>query len=334
LLTVNILLNYRDKLDDTIRLFMYIAVLHAAYGLMAFIAFQGGINIGGISSAHYGSLGLPSTSGFFQEANLFGAYISLAAVLFMTHIVSNQDTRVINKKVLIAGLILLLTITAASMTRSVWVGMLVVLCILPFYSRPHRNVVNPKALVVIAVLVVSLGLVVMPLLNIAFSVSSGKENALYARVGELVDFSSGSGAGRLDIQEVAIDRWDENPYIGHGVLSLEGEEGKLVRGWLYSSLFQSIYDQGLTGLSMMILIHVIPIFYALTAARKSSSPLRSASLYGLALGAAVIAIASQASSFFWLGFPWIFLGILVALSRATLDGESSPSNGRAFWTHG
>lgn len=332
-LVVNIMLNYRDKLDASIKVFLYIAIAHGLYALVAFVSFQAGINIGGISSAHYGSLGLPSTTGFFQEANLFAAFIALAAILFLVHLVTSFETRLIKRNQLIFGAILLLTISASSMTRSVWVGLLIVLMVLPFYSRPFQNVINPKALAILGVIAVSLGLFVLPILNYAFSETSGKQDALYARMAELVDFSSGSGAGRLDVQDIALERWNENPFIGHGVLSYEGKHGTYDRGWFYSSIIQSLFDEGLTGAVIMLLIHLIPMVYALYAARKSSSAIRRATLVGLALGTMVLLVASQASSFFWLGFPWIYLAILVAISKATIEEERLSTKRSLVWSN-
>lgn len=333
-MVVNILLNFRDKLDDTIKAFLLIAIAHSIYAIVAFVSFQVGVNIGGISSAHYGSLGLPSTSGFFQEANLFAAGIVLAVVLFSVHIVSYTDTKLFRNSLMAFGLIVTITVVATSMTRSVWVGLVIVLIILPFYSRPRRNIINPKALGIICAFAVTLGLVILPALNYAFSTTSGDENALYTRMSELVDFSSGSGAGRLDVQDIAFERWDEKPIIGHGILSLEGREGSYGRGWFYSSFVQSLFDTGLAGALLIILIHVIPIIYALYAARMTRSPLRRVTLVGLALGALVMAVASQASSFFWLGFPWIFLAILIAIAKSTIEDERGKMGNLTSWRSG
>lgn len=327
-LTVNIMLNYRDRLDDTVKAFIVFAILHAGYAIVAFVAFQAGITLGGISTAHYRTLSFPSTSGFFQEANLYAAFVATAVVLVAAHLVSNEETGIMKRRTLVIGLLMLLTVTATSMTRSVWVGLLIILLILPFYSRPRRNVINPKAVGIIISLVVGLGLLVLPALNYAFSAASGKPDALYQRMSELVDFSSGSGAGRLDIQDIALERWDERPFIGHGVLSLEGREGSFGRGWLYSSFIQSLFDTGIIGAAMIILIHLIPIIYAFMAARRTSDSSRKATLMGLSFGALVMLIASQASSFLWLGFPWVYLGMLMAISKATLDDSGHQPRSR------
>jgi O-antigen ligase len=90
-------------------------------------------------------------------------------------------------------------------------------------------------------------------------------------------------------------------------------------------MVQSLHDTGIIGLFFMLLIHVIPVIYALYAYGKTDSGIRRASLAGMALGAVVMFIASQASSFFWLGFPWLYLGILVAMSKDTIETAKNDS---------
>jgi hypothetical protein len=45
-------------------------------------------------------------------------------------------------------------------------------------------------------------------------------------------------------------------------------------------------------------------------------------------------VASQASSFFWLACPSIYLGILVALSKATLSEADEEQNGSRVAVNG
>lgn len=320
--TVNVLLNNRTKLETTVKIMMALAVAHMAYALVAFVSFLAGVDIGGISSAHLLSLGYPSTSGLFQEANLLGAYAASMAVLFAVHLVTPGDERFVRPKFLAIGLILLLVVILTSMTRSSWIGMLVTISALIFYSRPRWNVINPKGVAFIGFLLVAL-LAFFPVINYVFSEASGKEDALLSRVQDIVNFESGSGGGRVQTQELALERWRERPVLGNGVLTLpqseEGVLGEEAQGWIYSTLLQNLHDTGLVGAFFTLWIHIVPIAYALWASRVADDPVRKASLVGLGLGALVMAISSQASSFFWLGFPWVYLGILVALSKDTLE---------------
>lgn len=315
--TANVLLDNRDKIDRTILLMMVIAGLHALYSLFALAAFMGGINLRGISSTHLETLSIPSTAGFFPEANTLGAFATMMLALFLTHLVTRGGTGIMKTSYLVAGVVLLFGISLTSLTRSAWVGMLLILAVMPFYSRPKGNAFNPRAIGVIAVILISVGLIVFPAVNQVFSAASGQSNALINRFENIVNTDSGSFEGRVLRQEIAYEQWKEKPIIGYGVLSMR--VGKLsTRGWLFSTMLQSLHDTGLVGGFFMLWFHLAPVIYALWAATKTSDKMRRASLVGLCLGAIAMAISSQLSSFVWLGFPWIFMGILVATAKDTL----------------
>ncbi len=327
--TVNVLLNNRSRFDFTVKVMMFFASLHALYAIVAFVAHFAGLNIGGISLSHLVTLSFPSTSGFFQEANLLAAYTGVMLMLFIVHLVTYGKERIAGSRYLWLGFILLFIVLLTSMTRAAWLGVLLVMIALPFYSRPAHNIINPKALafLVVALMVFA---IVFPIVNFVFSEASGTSDALLVRMQNLLNFETGSARSRSDVQDAAIEEWRNNPYLGYGVLSI-GEKGNVNRGWLFSSGIQSLHDMGLVGLFFMAWIHIIPIIYGFMASARARDNMRRASLFGMSLGAIVMAVASQASSFFWLGFPWIYLGILVALSKATMDeAKEAQTEGRAI----
>jgi O-antigen ligase len=330
--TVYVLLEHRSRLDLTVKLMMLMAAIHALYSLTAFISHFLGINIGGISFSHLITLKLPSTSGLFQEANLLGAYVAIMLILFTTHLVTYGKEKIASERFLWLGLILLFIATMTSLTRAAWVGVIIVMVYLPFYSRPVRNVINPRSIAFILAMLMIFA-VSFPLVNYVFSESSGTNNAFLGRVQNLLNFQSSSAAGRTDVQTQGIEEWRSHPFLGNGLLSI-GEKNFSNRGWLFSSMIQSLHDTGLVGAFLMLWIHVVPIVYAFRAAGKARSSIRKANLYGMALGAIVMIVASQASSFFWLGFPWIYLGILVALSKATLSEADEEQNGSRVAVNG
>lgn len=325
-LTVNILLERRDKIDTVVRFMMIVAVLHAAYAMTSLATNTFGLNIGGISYSHLSTLSIPSTAGFFPEANLLGAFATIMLALFLTHLTAQRGTGIMKNRYLTLGVLLLFGISLTSLTRSAWVGLIVILIALPFYAKPKRNVINPRALTIILAVVLVTALVVFPIINYLFSAASGKSNALLDRFDNIINFESTSFEGRAAIQDVAIEQWRAKPILGYGVLSMP-VGARSNRGWLFSTVIQSLHDTGLVGGFFMLWIHVAPIAYGLYASRKTRDRIRRASLIGLSLGALALFISSQLSSFIWLGFPWVFMGILVAAAKDTIDAARSAERG-------
>lgn len=323
--TVNVLLDNRKKIDVTMKIVMAVASLHALYALVALASYSGGLNIGGISRSHVVTLSNPSTSGFFQEANLLGAFTSIMFAVYVTHLVTQKGSGIMKQRYLLAGALLLLAAALTTMTRAAWIGIIVVIPFLLFYSRPKWNVINPRAITLILVVFVGVGLIVFPVVNYVFSATSGQTNILLDRVVNIVDTESTSFTGRADIQELGWERWQKSPVIGNGVLSLRA--GKITeQGWLFSTVLQGLHDTGVVGVFFVLWIHIVPVIYCLRAARRTNDRTRRASLMALSLGAVVMTIASQVSSLFWLGFPWVYLGIMVAMAKDTLDKAGKKEN--------
>ncbi|MHB1403793.1 MAG: O-antigen ligase family protein [Thermoleophilia bacterium] len=319
-LTVNVLLEHRSKINTIVKIMMVIAILHALYAIASLAAYMAGFNIGGISYSHLSTMSIPSTAGFFPEANLLGAFATIMLALFFTHLVTQKGSGILKNRYLVLGVVLLFGISLTSLTRSAWIGLLAIIVVLPFYAKPKFNVVNPRALLVITVIVLGITLIVFPVVNYVFSAASGTSNALLNRFDNILNFNSTSFEGRTAIQQVAIDQWRLKPVLGYGVLSLPvGEHSN--RGWLFSTMIQSLHDTGLVGAFFMLWIHIVPIGYGLWASTKARDQIRRATLVGLSLGALALFISSQLSSFIWLGFPWVFLGILVAAAKDTIDSS-------------
>lgn len=316
--TVNVLLNNRSKIDSVVKLLMAVAALHAFYALIALGSFLGGVFIGGVSKAHVIVSGYPSTMGLLFEPNLFGAFVAAMTMVFAAHLVTQGKQKIMKNRFLVMGFAVLFVATITSMTRGAWIGIIVAMPALIFCAKPRWNVINPRG-VTLLLEIIALFIIIVPFANYALS-SQGKTDALIGRMDDIVNLESGTATGRLETGRLAIDEWKDHPIIGRGVMSLRVGER---RGWLYSTFSQSLHDTGLVGLGLTLWIHLAPVFYALWASTKTRNNIRKASLIGLALGAVVMAVASQSSSFFWLGFPWIYLGVLVAMAKITIDEDKA-----------
>jgi len=319
--TANALLDNKEKIDTAIKFVMIVAFVHVVYAQLALGSFLAGVDIGGMAPSGLLS-NWPLTRGFLQESDLMGAYAGIMMIMFATHLLNQNKQKIFNQRFLIAGLMLLLFTAVTSFARAAWLGLGAGIVLMIFYARPRRNVINTKTVAFMAIILVLSVAVVYPVVNFAFSKYSGQENILLKRVQDVVNFESGSGEGRVRIQQLALERWREQPFLGYGVLALTYEDAASVGSaspWLYSTVISSMHDTGIVGLTFMLWIHIVPIVYTIKAAGKVRNTPRYASLMGFVLGDVVLVIASQASSFFWLGFPWIYLGVMVAAAKITMD---------------
>lgn len=326
--TVNALLDNKERIDKAVKFLMVVAVVHVVYAQLALGSFLGGVDIGGIASAGLASK-WPLTRGFLQESDLMGAYAGIMMIMFAAHLLNQNKEKIFGQKFLVAGLVLLLFTTVTSFARAPWLGLGAGILLLIFYARPKRNVINPKTIAFIAIIIIVSVAFVYPVVNYAFSEYSGQENILLQRVQDIVNFESGSGGGRVRIQQLAIERWQDKPFLGYGVLALTYDDAATVGSaspWLYSTVISSMHDTGIVGLTFMLWIHIVPIVYTIKAAGKVRNTTRYASLMGFVIGDVVLVIASQASSFFWLGFPWIYLGVMVATAMITMEESRDSSS--------
>jgi hypothetical protein len=57
---------------------------------------------------------------------------------------------------------------------------------------------------------------------------------------------------------------------------------------------------------------------------KTRDPFYRAALAGFSVALLALIIASQASSFIWLGFPWLFSGLAVVIAKIAPGVDKAP----------
>lgn len=320
-LTVNVLLEYPDKIRQVIKWFLIITVAHTIWSLIAIATFKTGIYTGGISPGNYASLGLPAIRGLLQESDLMGVVAGVALLMLFSHFISYQDTGLAKKKTLVLAMVPTLCAVVLAMARAAWIGFMVAMFFIVFSLRPKRNVFNPKALALIFAIIVIFALVIFPLVNSITASFSGSEDTFIDRMKALVDFGSGSAVGRVRVQKQALEEWQSSPWLGRGLFSIRGKD--LPSGhWLYSTLIQALHDSGIIGLILMLWIHIGIIVVCFRSYGMTEDYFYRATLLGFGLGAILIVIASQASSFFWVGYPWLFMGMAMTVAIIAQEGKT------------
>ena len=174
--------------------------------------------------------------------------------------------------------------------------------------------VQTCALPISVTMILILLLVAIPFTN---AISS---DTVSNRISNIFDFSGGSGEGRVIVQKEAIERWHNGVLLGNGTLSLPAVPP--AGSWIYSSVLQALHDTGLFGVFFLLWYQLGVIFIIFKGYKRSRDPFFKAALAGFATASIALMIASQASSFLWLGFPWIFSGLAVSAALTTANNET------------
>lgn len=322
ILTVNVLEQDIRFLKSTPLLLVIIGIGQALYGLLAVVSHSAGIDIKGVTVTAAG-VGV-AVAGGFEEANPMGAFLALIALFLLAHISVKSEWQQ-RGALIYFGFTIVMMALLLTYTRSAWISFALGSIIMIIALRPERNIFNTRSLALLVGLVIIFVAVGVPLGNYITASTGGAKGGLTDRLSNIVNYAEGSGEGRAEIQAVAISRWKENPLLGKGTFSMPqtGSGRTALGGFLYSSVIQSLHDSGLVGAIFIIWIYIGGIVIGIKGFKKSTTRFWKATLAGGTIGWIAIIITSQASSFVWLSFSWIYLGMLVSWSCRISDLESS-----------
>ena len=131
--------------------------------------------------------------------------------------------------------------------------------------------------------------------------------------------STSSFTGRLAVAKQAIKGWRARPIFGNGTNSYLYIYGAATGGWIGNVELHALFDTGIVGFLLL--------FIALIAAgRPAIGALRSAAvawepshyvLFGLLAAVVALIVTYQFTDGTWLGYTWVFFGMLVAAGRLT-----------------
>lgn len=309
LITVNILSENPRLLRKTPFLLLLLGLGQAIYSVIAIGFYASGMKLAGAYRAAAG-IGV-TASGGFQEANLLGAFEAAIALLLLAHL--TLQTRWHKGIRLSLALGLVLAVLTMTFTRAAWMGFALAAFCMVVVLRPPRNILNARSLAILVALGAVFFLIIVPVGNTISGSTGGSGTGISDRLDKLLNFSEGSGLGRVEAQSSAIERWKKNPVLGTGTFSLPPEEaGQSKSGWIYSSIIQSLHDTGIVGAAMLLWIYIGALVAGARGYMKCHSRFWRANFAGVTLGWLALIITSQASSFLWLSFPWIYLGILMS----------------------
>ncbi|MGH2515132.1 MAG: O-antigen ligase family protein, partial [Ktedonobacterales bacterium] len=262
------------------------AAVEAAFGLaaLAISAVSGSPDTFGVQVdpiTHY-----IEPYGTMYEANFFGHYLAAIAVLVLGLCVVRRVARGSRRTVVLALLpVLLLTLagTAASLTRAAWlalaVGAVVALWLASqggVHARASESPSRASSLRAVALAVVGAAALVVVF-------SGSLPGAVGDRLNSLLDFQSGSGAGRALTVSLVLNDWKRNPLLGLGNASFNIlVPGQTLGGtpWIFSMGLAILHDSGVIGMALFVWFLYAVFRQALRTLRISSSPAFQAAAVG------------------------------------------------------
>lgn len=285
------------QLAPALRALWVVTVGEAALGLALAGMYVVHLSTFGIQ---FDPFGLPMVFGTQWEANIFGSYLLGNFFLLLADYFAHHRSRWY-----LAGLMLIVAGIGVSMTRTVWLalilGALLFGLLLARARHAHFNILPIFA----AVSLLALGGLIL-----------GSATPLAGRLADLINLQSSSASGRIIWFEAALSDWVHHPLLGSGTGSFNyGAVPGAPHPWLPNLFLLTLHDTGLIGLAILILLLASFYRYVLPTLRTSGPAATLAA--GAVTGVSVLVLAFQTTSGFWFAYPWILVGLGVAIARQT-----------------
>lgn len=289
-----------------------VGVVASAFGIFAWLVFPLGINLG-VQMYSLGTFETFSAYGTLFDSNTLGMFAMATALLLMTLLLDAQFARW--RIALGAGVGVTLLAVALSLTRTAWVGLGVGLFLIFVFSPRRRS-----ALVLGGA---ALGCVLGALLL---------SSALAGGGGALADFSttrlltSKSVFFRLDAFARAWNDFVALPLLGNGANTFAQKytTPSGTRDWISNLVLMTLHDSGIVG---MLLLGGWLVWFGIETWRalRSPGPLQTL-LLALTIAYTALLVCYQATSVFWLGWNWVYVGLIAAGNIVLQERSRSDEN--------
>lgn len=284
-----------DNLRLAVKTLWIVTTLEAIVGILAMVLFAAHVTAYGVQ---INEGGFPMAYGTEWEANIFGSYLLGNFFVLLGDYVNGRRGPLHT----LALLIVVIGI-GVSMTRTVWMALIVCLILFLLLARRARRSTSSLGRVLLAIpVVVILGLIV------------GSATPLAGRMLDLLNLQSSSASGRFVWFNVALQEWKSHPILGNGTGSFNYNA---VPGqphpWLPNLFLLTLHDTGVIGLAA--LLAAIVVFYR--TAWQGIRPENEQALLvaGATAGFTGLMLAFQMTTGFWFAYPWIVAAIAIRGSR-------------------
>lgn len=121
---------------------------------------------------------------------------------------------------------------------------------------------------------------------------------------------------RMLMYRDAVVQWLDHPWIGNGpnAFALKNNVRQDltpgVRAWISNAILMTLHDTGLIGLALLGFWFLWIGLDAWRAYRAVAPGPERTTLFGLLIGMAALLIAYQLTTALWLGFTWVYLGLI------------------------
>ncbi|OQY84284.1 MAG: hypothetical protein B6D41_15885 [Chloroflexi bacterium UTCFX4] len=289
-----------------------VGVAASAFGILAWLLFPLGINLGA-QTYSLETFETFSAYGTLFDSNTLGMFAMATALLQMTLLLDAQFARW--RVALGVGIAVTLLAVALSLTRTAWIGLAVGLLLIFLFS-PRRRwalVFGGAALALVAGALVA-------------------SSALAGGGGALADFSaarlltSQSVFFRLESYARAWQGFAAQPLFGNGanVFAQKYTTAAGTRDWVSNLVLLTLHDTGITGLALLG-GWLTSLGVATGRALKRSGSLRPF-LLALTIAYVSLLVCYLATNVFWLGWNWVYLGLLAAGNIAANDASTVDEN--------
>ena len=131
--------------------------------------------------------------------------------------------------------------------------------------------------------------------------------------------STSSFTGRLKIAQLALNGWLRRPLLGNGTGSYVYALGPAFGGWIGNLPLHVLFDTGLVGFLLLLIALVAAGRPAISALGSTVVAWETTHyvLFGLVAAGLALLVTYEFTDGTWLGFTWVFLGMLVAAGRLT-----------------
>ena len=324
-----LLLSEIRRARDVIIPLLLCAVFEAVFGLGALVV-ASILNDPTLVGVHRDETShLVTVHGTLIEQNFFGHYLAAITIIVFALLLSvfaRQRRSFSNALALLFVGGLAIAGVLASLTRAAWIGLVLGLILVLLiwrlgrnrYSSPstrtapmHRRLSRVRFWFVTVVVVVALVGVALAVLSL-----TREGNALVTRFSHLLDFTSGSGHGRIRILELVLNDWLRSPLLGLGVGSFTGRLPGVPptpHTWIYSMGLAMLHDSGTLGVEIF-LFFLWGLFSALWRTIRAAPTSNARALaVGLFSAALFMLFGAQATSSMYLMLLWLFLGLAAGM---------------------
>jgi hypothetical protein len=129
--------------------------------------------------------------------------------------------------------------------------------------------------------------------------------------------STSSFTGRLEVAKLAFKGWLHRPVFGNGTGSFLYVYGPNTSGWIGNLPLHILFDTGIVGFLFLLAALLAAGRAAIRALLKPDWRTSQYVLFALVAAGAALLVTYEFTDGSWLGFTWVFFGMLVAGGRLT-----------------